>query len=125
MFGSARQAYDTASRASVSSRELEARALFKAARQLEECANAWEAPDLAIRLDHALRFNQRLWTIFQSELLGTEHPMPAELRVNLLRISAFVDRRTFEVMAEPHPDKLRSLIDLNRQIAAGLSVQPA
>jgi hypothetical protein len=32
-----------------------------------------------------------------------------------------VDRRTFEVMSNPTPDALRALIEINRQIAAGLS----
>jgi len=42
-----------------------------------------------------------------------------------LRLSAFVDKRTFQVMAEPSPDKLQALIDINRNIAAGLSTAPA
>ncbi len=47
--------------------------------------------------------------------------MVPELRRDLLRLSGFVDKRTFEIMAEPEADKLIVLIDINRNIATGLS----
>jgi len=125
MFTSPHQAYDQGTKTATSNRELEAAALFKCARLLEGCQTAWDRPDRAERLDEALRKNQRLWTLFQAELSRTDHEMPAPLRVNLLRLSGFVDRRTFEVMANPSPEKLQALIDINRNIAAGLSSSPA
>lgn len=121
MFPDPVSAYDAARKASTSSRDLEAQALFKAARQLEDCRDQWHAPELDRRLSEALRYNQRLWTFFQAELSRTDHPLPSELRANLLRISAFIDRRTLEILAEPAPGKLQSLIDINRHVAAGLS----
>lgn len=121
MFRNATQTYEEAGKTTDSNRKLEAQALFKAARMLEECQQAWGAPDVKNRLEAALRYNQRLWTFFQGELLSPAHALPVELRQNLLQISGFVDKRTIEVMAEPGPDKLRALIDINRQIAAGLS----
>jgi len=120
MYASARQAYDSATRTAVSGRELEARALSKAARQLEDCARDWGQPGHATRLDEAIRFNQRLWTILQTELAQPEHPLPLELRINLLRLSQFIDRRSFEVLADPKPGALKALVDLNRNIAEGL-----
>ena len=119
-------AYEAAGRAATSNRELEAAALFKAARMLEAVRQEWESPDRKEKLHDALRYNQRLWTFFQSELSVPDHEMLTELRVNLLRLSGFVDRRTFEVMAakEPEPDQLQVLIDINRNIAAGLSERP-
>lgn len=125
MFASARRAYDDVSRTAGNNRELEARALFKAARELEACAAAWDEPDRDARLERALRFNQRLWTLFQTELASPEHPMPPELRVNLLRLSAFVDKRTFELMATPSAEGIQALVQLNREIAAGLGNTPA
>jgi flagellar biosynthesis activator protein FlaF len=47
--------------------------------------------------------------------------MVPELRRDLLRLSGFVDKRTFEIMAEPEPTKLQALIDIDRNIAMGLS----
>lgn len=122
MFSSARQAYEQGAKTAVTSRQLEAAALFKSARMLEACQQAWEEPGRAASLDAALRHNMRLWTLFQAELARPEHEMPLEMRVNLLNLSRFVDRRTFELMADPRPEQLQALIDINRHIGAGLSI---
>lgn len=121
MFNSARQAYEQGARTAVTNRQLEAAALFKCARSLEACQKGWDEPDRAASLDAALRQNMRLWTVFQAELARPEHEMPMEMRANLLKLSRFVDKRTFDVMADPRPEKLQALIDINRNIAAGLS----
>jgi len=124
MSRSARSAYEATSKATASSRDLEAGALFKAARQLEAVRSSWDAADRELRLEEALRYNQRLWTFFQSELSAPEHPLPRELRANLLRLSTFVDRRTFELLRSPSVAGLDALIAINREIAAGLSATP-
>ena len=46
--------------------------------------------------------------------------MPAKLREQLLSISLFVDRRSFDVLADPSPEKIKSIVDINLAIAAGL-----
>jgi flagellar biosynthesis activator protein FlaF len=122
MFANARQSYDAATKTSVSGRELEARALYKAARQLEDCMRDWDAPGCAERLDEAIRFNQRLWTLFQTQIADPAHPLPLELRINVLRLSQFIDKRSFELLSHPERSKLKALIDLNRNIAEGLRV---
>lgn len=119
------QAYDQGNKATDSNRRLEASALFKTARMLEDCQRDWDRTGGDDRLREALKLNQTLWSLFQSNLAQEELPLPAPLRVNLLRLSAFVDRRTFEVMSEPAPEKLTALIDINRQLAAGLSTGAA
>lgn len=121
MFSGARQAYDSGSRATASGRDLESAALVRAARMLEDCHRGWDAPELAERLTQALKHNQRLWTFFQGEISAPDCPLPRELRVNVLQLSRFVDLRTFELLSAPDRDQLRVLIDINRQIAAGLS----
>ena len=121
MFASARRTYESGTKAAPSGRELEAVALFKSARQLEACRHAWDAPGRAQRLDEALHFNQRLWTFFQTELAAPDCTLPLELRRNLLHISGFVDKRTFEMMASPTREGLQALIDIDRNIATGLS----
>ena len=122
MFASARHSYATGTKAAPSGRELEAAALFKSARQLDACRRDWDAPGNAQRLEDALRFNQQLWTFFQGELGADDCALPLELRRSLLQLSAFIDRRTFEVMAAPSPQGLQALIEIDRNIAAGLSV---
>ena len=121
MFNSARQAYDQGAKTTGSGRQLEANALFKCARMLEACQRSWDAPGRAAELDEVLRQNMRLWTLFQAEMARPEHEMPVDMRVNLLKLSRFVDKRTFEMMADPQPEKLQALIDINRNIGSGLS----
>lgn len=125
MFRSARMAYESGAKGTDSSRELESSALFKAARKMEACIQAWSSPQRDAMLEESLRYNQRLWTLFQGELAESGNPLPNELKVNLLRLSAFIDRRTFEVLAQPSPEKLQALIDIDRNIAAGLAAPPA
>ncbi len=125
MYSDARRAYDDASLAAPTSRELEARALYKAARLFEDCKTRWESGDIGGRLEEALRYNLQLWSFFQSEILEPGSPLPPDLKANLLTLSAYVDQRTFEVMANPAPEKLQVLIDINRALAQGLALSPA
>lgn len=118
-------AYENATKAAPSTRQLEAAALFKAARMLDSCQQNWQAPNRQARLDEALRYNQRLWTFFQAELEREDHPINPNLRRDLLRLCAFVDRRTFELMASPDPEKLRVLVEVNRNVASGLAAETA
>ncbi|MBX3147467.1 MAG: flagellar biosynthesis regulator FlaF [Gemmatimonadales bacterium] len=117
-------AYATVEKVSTSGRQLEASALFRAARALQAVQDQWEAPDRERRLDEALKLNQRLWTFFQTELASDDNPLPRDLKVQLLNLIEFIDKRTFDVMAFPTAAKLRVLIDINRNVAAGLSAAP-
>ena len=58
--------------------------------------------------------------LVQGELLKADNPLPQQIRQNLLALSAYVDKRIFEIMAFPSPEKLNIVIDINRNIAAGL-----
>ena len=104
-------------------RELEAALLVRAALMLKECQDEWGHDGHETRLDEALKFNQRLWTVFQTELASEGNPLPAEVRRNLLNLSWFVDKRTFETLANPVVSNLKVLIDINRHIAEGLAGQ--
>lgn len=115
-------AYEAGAKTAVTNRELEATALFKAARKLEACVQSWGAAGAGASLDEALRYNLRLWTLFQCELAQPDHAIVPALRHDMLRLAAFVDKCTFEIMAEPERGKVQSLIDLDRNIAMGLSV---
>ena len=116
----ARAAYDTVVKATEDGRTLEATALLNTAREIEACQAAWDTADRDVRLDRALRMNQRLWSVFQAELGGSKSRLSRDLRVRLLQLSAFIDQRTMEILAQPDPRKLQILIDINRHIAAGL-----
>jgi flagellar protein FlaF len=104
----------------MSGREIEAAALTKTALKLKECQRNWEAVDRNIQLNEALRINQIIWSIFQSELTSKDNPLSKQLKENILNLSLFIDRQIIEVMAFPSPEKLDILIDINMNIASGL-----
>jgi flagellar protein FlaF len=115
------EAYRTVQRTTEdSSRELEALVLTKAALKLAEIQNNWDSPDRDEKLDEALRHNQLIWSIFQGELMRPDNPLPKELKKDILSLSAFIDKRIFEVMANPAPERLGVIIKLNLNLAAGL-----
>jgi len=118
------QAYQTVEKATLPGREIEARVLTQAALKLKECRRNWDAEDREAKLDHALRFNQRIWSIFQSEVGNPNNSLPTKLKIDFLRLSAFVDKRIFEIMAHPTPEKLSIIIAINENIAAGLRNSP-
>ncbi len=113
-------AYQEVEKATLSGRDLESTVLMRAAMRLMDIKHNWDKPDREAELDEALRYNQRVWTFFQAELLNVDNPLPAEIKRNLLSLSVFVDKRTFDVMAFPVADKLDILISINKNIAAGL-----
>lgn len=120
---SALNAYKSIEKTTVSGRETEARVLTEGAAKLRDCQKRWNDPDRASVLDEALNYNQRIWTIFQAELTKDDNPLPNNIKVDLLRLSSFIDKRIFEVMAAPAPEKLNILININENIAAGLRGQ--
>lgn len=120
MSGNPLDAYQSVEKTTLSGRELEASVLMRAALLLADVQSSWGQPSHEERLDNALRHNQRIWTLFQAELMNPDHPLPAEIRQNLLSLSAFIDKRTFDVMAYPDPAKLDILISINKNVAAGL-----
>jgi flagellar biosynthesis activator protein FlaF len=115
----AAQAYARASHTTAAPREIEAQALLKAARQLQEVQTNWKGPDR--NLYQALMFNRRLWSIFLTEAEANENPNSLEVRQNIANIGIFVLKQTIEMQMDPHPSKLKSLIDINCNIAAGLA----
>jgi flagellar protein FlaF len=116
-------AYARTSLASSNPREIEAQALLKAARQLQEVQIGWEGPDM--RMQKALMFNRQLWTIFLSAAENNDNPQPLEIRQNIANLAAFVMKQTIEMQLNPDPGKLKSLIDINCHIAAGLAGRAA
>ncbi len=117
-------AYKKSMTLNLSGRKLEATVLTKAAQVLKSAQDEWRVKGHFKKLDQALRFNQRLWTVFQDELLKKDNPLPKQIKDDLLRLSFFVDKRTFEIMREPKPEKLDILININLNIAAGLRDSP-
>ena len=110
------QAYRSSQRLGSNARDTEAQALLEAARRLDAAAGNDDRDVYRA----ALRLNWRLWTIIQADVAGEGSPLPDEIRQNILSLSVFIDRHTVKALAEPDKTKLRILIDINRNIAAGL-----
>ena len=117
--------YETVSRSTLSGRQVEAAVLTKAALKLKHCQENWEAEDRNAKLDEALKFNQLVWSIFQAELVRADNPLPKKLRQDILNLSVFIDKRIFETMAYPTPEKLTAIININLNLAAGLNGSPS
>src|SRR6516225_7501958 len=93
----------------------EAWALLEAARRMESAKGEGRAAIL-----EAVRFNWRLWTIFQTDLVDAKCTLPSEVRGNLLGLSNFIDRHTAGILANPEPRQVDVLVNINRQIGEGL-----
>ena len=113
-------AYRNVEKATLSQRDLEATVLTKAAMQLKATQENWPSETHDSQLEDALSYNQRVWSFFQAELSMEGNPMPEEIKRNLLALSLFVDRRSFEALAYPAPEKLDILININLNVASGL-----
>lgn len=99
-------------------RELEATLLPQAAAKFQAVQNSWKDEPDAVK--EALLYNRRLWTIFLDSLIRDDGRLPAPLRENLKALGAFVMCETFSLMTSPQQKHLDNLININRQIAAGL-----
>lgn len=119
----AAQAYARVSQTAQSPRELEATVLMKAATRLQAIKDDWAGKQAD--LDEALTYNRKLWTVLVSSVLREDNPLPMMIKQNIANLSLFIFNRTMQLTAEPAPEKLTVLININREIAAGLrSMQP-
>ncbi len=102
--------------------ELESRALIKAASSLNFIKENWEQKHGD--LNDALDKNKRLWTIIAGAISDNSSPQPPELRQNLLSLAMFVFKHTLDIISNPKPESLDILININMNIARGLSEKP-
>jgi flagellar protein FlaF len=116
------QAYARTARTTATPRDIEAQALLKAARKLQDVMANWAQTDEG--LEDALMFNRKLWSIFVSDAVNDENPQSTEIRQNIANIGIFVLTQCAALKLKPEVEKFQSLIDLNRNIAAGLSGRP-
>jgi flagellar biosynthesis activator protein FlaF len=114
------RSYQSVDKKTMSGRETEARVLTQAALKLLDCQRHWNSPDRNSRLDAALKYNQRIWSIIQAEITEPSNPLPMAIKQNILHLSRFIDQRIFDTMAFPDANKLNIIIKINQNIAAGL-----
>jgi flagellar protein FlaF len=115
--------YQNVQKDGMSQRELEASVLTKAGRMLKSCQDNWNAPNREAMLEEAIRYNQKVWSFFQSELAMPDNPLPKKLREDILSLSLFIDKRLIEVLAFPVPEKLNIVIKISFGLAEGLRMK--
>jgi flagellar protein FlaF len=101
-------------------RELEAQLLMRAASKLQAIQdNSGTSEDEVVS---ALRYNRRLWLVFSGALGRPENQLPKEIKQNLANLANFIVKHTMSLEAsiEKKPESVGVLININREIAAGL-----
>ncbi|TYL84693.1 flagellar biosynthesis regulator FlaF [Bradyrhizobium cytisi] len=119
MSSAAAQAYARVASTTSSPRDIEAQTLLKAANKLQAVVSDPEAS--YVQMSEALIYNRKLWTIFLSEAQRDGNPQPMDVRQNIANISIFVLSQTAALQISPQREHFKSLIEINRNIAAGLS----
>ena len=115
-------AYEQQQKRNLSPREVEAMAFTKASLLLED---AKKVTGNVEEFSKALRFNHLLWTIIQADLTEPDNALPAEIKANVMSLSIFVDKQTTKALRSHNPNDLDVLININRNLAAGLRTAPA
>jgi flagellar protein FlaF len=115
-------AYQQQQKRNLTPREVEAMAFTKAALLLEEAKGKSKNVDEYAK---ALRFNHLLWTIIQADLTDPANQLPDEIKANVMSLSIFVDKQTTKALRSSDPRELDILININRNLAAGLRTTPA
>jgi len=115
------QAYQQTAKVVENPRQRESALLMKAAAGLQKVKDEWDISTTE-ELRSALTFNRKLWTIFMSAVTQDDSPLPTEIRQNIANLGMFVMNQTREILYEgvPQAEQLTVLVQLNRQIAAGL-----
>jgi len=119
MSSSAANAYARVASTTASPRDVEAQTLLKAANKLQEAIN--NNDPLSEQTKQALLYNRKLWTIFLSEAMREGNPQPLDVRQKIANIGVFVLSQTAALQLSPQFDHFKPLIEINRNIAAGLS----
>ncbi|MFC3703193.1 flagellar biosynthesis regulator FlaF [Devosia honganensis] len=121
MYQHGAQAYQQTAKVVESPRQRESALLMKAAAGLQRIKDEWSTSTRE-DLKAALTFNRKLWTIFMSAVTQEDNPLPHEVRQNIANLGMFILNHTREILLDldPQPNRLDVLVQLNRQIAAGL-----
>ena len=113
------QSYSQVQVSGLKQTELESRALVRTAGALNYLKEHWE--EQQGELSEVLEKNRKLWAILASAMKEEDCPQPLELTRNILSLAVFVFQRTVDILANPEPKKLDVLININMNLAKGLS----
>ena len=114
----ATQAYQQTAKRTGNPRDLEANLLSKSALNLQRIRENWDLADA--ELGQALKFNRKLWNVFLNSVTSEDSHLPIAIRENIANLGLFVLNHTIKLEARPEPGRLDVLININREVAAGL-----
>lgn len=120
---SALEAYSNTAKVAEPPRQLEASLLLKSAKQMQEIHDSWTNDQSS--LEAVLHYNRRLWTVFVNSVSSEECALPLDIRNNVASLGVFIFKQTLDAQIEPKPEKLLPLININKELAAGLNAQAA
>jgi len=112
--------YDQTSRDTATGRSLEARVLIRSALRLQAAITGTDIQELF----DSVSLNHRLWLLFYSEIESKHVTLPGEIERNILALANYVISVTPRAFARDRA-ALESLVNVNRRVAAGLSVESA
>jgi flagellar protein FlaF len=115
--------YEKAQKETVSGIDIEVTVLEKSAVMLRRVQENWIDTSFNRALDDALRYNQKIWDVFQNDWRSEDCPLTKDMRENLLSLGIYVRKTTLNIIANPTKEKLNSLILINDNLAAGLKAQ--
>lgn len=124
-YANAANAYgDHAQKHTPNQRELEARVLLKSAKFMQDIQEDWENVSSEV-IEETLKYNRQIWMMFYDTALeNPEGDRPNDLRSNIINLANFIFKREVDIMAKPEKQKFDVLININREIAAGLMTVP-
>jgi flagellar biosynthesis activator protein FlaF len=112
------QAYARTAQQTLQGRALEAHVLLKSAARLQGIRDDWAARHHD--LSDALLANRKIWTVFVTGMTSEDCQLPNLVRSNIVNLGMFIFNRTLQMSVDARPEQLNVLIDINRNLAAGL-----
>lgn len=116
----AHKTYAKIQKETLSGRDIEVQVLRKAAAQFRQVLAASDDAAKNKLLDAAVRYNLRVWDVFQADWERPDCALATTLRHDLLRLSIYVHKTSLEVLAYAGPEKIRTLVNIDECLAEGL-----
>ena len=121
MYKQALKAYENAQKTAIQLKELERLAIARTTHKMTNARdNYTHSKKCFDKYANALKFNQKLWTLIQSNIVDNPTSGTASLRESLLKLSLFIDKQTMIALKNPDPNNLTPLIKINKSISGGL-----
>ena len=114
----AAQIYGQVAKKTLAPRDLEAQLLIKAANKLLTAKETWETPECNV--EEALMYNRKLWVVLTTSATNDKNPLPQEIKNNIGSLGVFILKHTNDLLGKPYAGGLTVLININKELAAGL-----